>query len=183
VSGLVATLAHGYVNCFWPRLTSYRGHPNLSQPGPDTALVGNDHQLFGEKDKHVIFDFMSYKAKIAVAVIATLLCLLLIGSSISVVPTVVEIGGPLWLIVVPLALTIFWVAGTVWLWQKALQAHASATGKLYPGEKLARQLLAEHGGELIYNEPGTNIRKWSIAVEGADGFRRTLMTTSGKEVR
>ena len=130
----------------------------------------------------MIFDSMSYKAKFTVAVIATLLTLSLVGVSIPVIPVFMDGGASLWIIVVPLALTLLSIVGTAWLWQKALLAQAVATGRLYPGEKLARQLQVEHGGELLYDEPGTDIRNWTITVEGADGFSRTIMTKSGKEV-
>ncbi|SEJ78607.1 hypothetical protein SAMN04487917_11390 [Arthrobacter sp. yr096] len=129
----------------------------------------------------MIFDSMTYRAKVAVAVIMTLLTLVLILSSIPVIPMLLEAGVTPWFIVVPGALTIFVAAGSVWAWKKALAEHAVATGKLYPGEKLANQLHAEHGGELVYDEPGTDIRNWSITVKGADGFTRTVMTKSGKE--
>ena len=130
----------------------------------------------------MLFDSMSYKTKIAIAVIATLFTLFLVGTSIPVIPMIGEAGVSLWVIVVPLAMLIIFAVGTVRLWKKALLERAVATGKLYPGEKLARQLQAEHGGELLYDEPGTDIRNWTITVKGADGFSRSIMTKSGKEV-
>ena len=129
----------------------------------------------------MILDSMSYKAKIAQAVISTIFTLLLVGISIPVIPIFAE-AGTVWMILLPLAVTVFAAVGTAWLWKKALLEQAVATGRLYPGEKLAHQLHAEHGGELLYDEPGTDIRNWTITVEGADGFSRTIMTKSGKEV-
>ncbi|WP_431230832.1 hypothetical protein [Paenarthrobacter nicotinovorans] len=131
----------------------------------------------------MLFDGMSYRTKIAVAVIATIVA---VGSIVGVILLAGLIAGgqvPYWLILIPAVLTGLWIPMTGWLWKNALLEREVATGKLYKGEQLARQLVAEHGGELIHNERGADIRNWSITVEGADGFNRTIMTRSGKEVR
>lgn len=128
------------------------------------------------------YDFMSYKGKFAIAAIATLLGIWLILGLIWLIPITAAGDAPLAFVIIAAVVALLWITVCVWLWERAVAEYGSATGRLYPGEKVARQLHAEHGGELIYGHEDKPFRHWTVTVQGADGFNRTILTRNGKEV-
>ncbi|MFF1831154.1 hypothetical protein [Paenarthrobacter sp. NPDC058040] len=67
----------------------------------------------------LMFDVMSQKTKFTVAVIANVLTVLLALSCVPMIPSMMDAGAPLWLIVLPLVLTIIFATVSGWLWRKA----------------------------------------------------------------
>lgn len=128
------------------------------------------------------YDFMSYKGKYVIAAVGTLLGIWLIWALTSLIAVIAAGDATSTLAIIPAALALLWIPVAVWLWKRAVDEHAVAKGRLHPGEKIARQLHAEHGGELIYGHEDKPFRHWTITVQGADGFNRTILTRNGKEI-